>query len=104
MRRATRPGLNHRSWTLKSIGWARQRKRWVCEVPNCRIRDRLGLWMDLCGFGSCSGLCSTLSGVARELYVASGKGSFHRVHGRRLGLDDKVWWLGADRFLDCPGV
>ena len=36
--------------------------------------------------------------------VASGKGFFHWVHSRRLGLDDGVRRLGANRFLDCLGM
>ena len=34
----------------------------------------------------------------------SGKGSFHWVRSRRLGLDDEAWWLGATRFMDYLGV
>ena len=34
----------------------------------------------------------------------SGKGCFHRVYSRRLGLDDVVLRLGANRFLDCLDV
>ena len=36
--------------------------------------------------------------------MASKKDFFHWVHNRRLGLDDWLWWLGANRLLDCWGV